>query len=701
MSIEKLLRPNTLAVIGASEKEGFGGDACRNIMSLMDEGKFYFVNPKRETVFGIKCYPDLRAIPGDIDLVVICTPQKTVIPLLTQALDKKVGGAVVYASGYSEVGSEEGQRAEEELVSFCRTHDIALMGPNCAGFMNFADSVSSFAFISKERNRQGTVGFVSQSGQLVLSAMDRAGTGFSYVISAGNANIVSIEDYLNFLIDDEQTRVISMYVEGIKNPQAFVRALDKASVAGKPVVILKTGKSEKAQALAASHTGSLSGSDEVYDAVFEKYGVIRVDDLEELTSTAQALSILSSYPVGDGLACVSLSGGETGICADLGDVYGLKFPELEAETMNQLRTVLPSYATPNNPLDITATLSYDTEKFAHALEILMKDPKVSMISIGYSLLEEIADNAIFYMSKAMALVSGQPWSKPMIVTPFIETTRNEDYYQQLRSIGVPVLPTSSYAFKITGHIFNYSSYNREDHTFPGGSDLPPSETDHHALSEGESKRYLMDQGLAIDEFGIAGSREEAVELFEKIQSQSSEPVKVVAKIESKDILHKSDIGGVKLNLTNPDEVGDAYETILRNAGEKCPGAEIAGVQITRMLDPGIEMIIGIKNDPSFGPVIMCGLGGVFVEIFRDVSLRLAPISPKEARDMIDMLKARKMLEGYRGSQIADVDSLCDLMVQVSHLAYDKKNELIELDLNPVFVHANGVSIADALVIKTN
>ena len=700
MSIEKLLRPKTLAVIGASEKEGFGGDASKNIISLMAEDTYYFVNPKRETIFGKKCYPDLASIPSNIDLVVICTPQQTVIPLLTQALEKGVGGAVVYASGYSEVGTDVGRAAEAELLKFCRANDIALMGPNCAGFINYVDLVSSFAFISEKRERRGSVGFISQSGQLVLSAMDRPGTGFSYVISAGNANIVTIEDYLNFLVDDEDTKVISMYLEGIKDPQAFVKALDKASLKGKPIVILKTGKSEKAQALAASHTGSLSGSDEIYGAVFEKYGVIRVDDLEELTSTAQALSVLTSYPKGTGLSAVSLSGGETGICADLGDVYGLKFADLTADSMTQLRGVLPSYATPNNPLDITATLSYDTEKFAQALEILMKDPGIAMIAIGYTLLEEIADNAIFYMSKAMELVSGKTWSKPMVVVPFIETTRNGEYDQKLRAIGVPVLPTSSYAFKIISHIMGYSNYQRDQHAFPTEFKQDHSGQGQIALSEGESKRYLMNHGLSIDEFGIAGSREEAIGLFDKIQANSTDPVKVVAKIESKDILHKSDMGGVKLNLANHAAVGDAYETILRNAAEKCPMADVAGIQITRMLEPGTEMIIGINNDPSFGPVIMCGLGGVFVEVFRDVSLRLAPISLAEAKAMIGGLKGKKLLDGYRGGEVCDVDSLYKLMVAVSELAYAKKAELKELDLNPVFINSKGVSIADALVIKT-
>lgn len=702
MSLKGLLKPNRVAVVGASEKEGFGGDTCRNIISIMSDDQYFFVNPKRETVFEKKCYPSLSSLPMPIDLVIICTPQSTVIPLLTEAVGKGAKGAVVFASGYSEVGSVEGKEAESELIEFCRTNNISLMGPNCAGFINYNDLVSSFAFISQDRDRRGSVGFVSQSGQLVLSVMDRPGTKFSYVISAGNASVVSVEEYLHFLIDDENTKVIAMYVEGIKDPVRFTQALDKASKIKKPIVILKTGKSEKAQAIAASHTGSLSGSDQVYDALFEKYGVIRVDDLEELTSTAQSLSVLRKIPAGTGLASISLSGGETAICADLGEEFGLDYVQLEDDTMAKLREILPSYATPNNPLDITASLSYDIDRFAQALEILMKDPKVDLVSIGYTLLQEIADNAIYYMSEAMKRVSNQSWCKPMVLIPFVEMSRNEEYLNKLEGDGIPVLPSSRYAFKIIKNILEFSAYDRESRSFTQSEKYSQENNKKRiALSEAESKQYLRENDIEIPGYDVAKTGEEAVTIFRALKEETDKEISVVAKIDSRDILHKSDIGGVQLNLKSEKEVEEAFGVIMANAKTHCPDAVINGVQITEMLNPGVELIMGVKNDPDYGPVIMCGLGGVFVEVFKDVSLRVAPVSHEEAKIMIDQLKGKVLLEGYRGSEPCDMESLYDLIVKVSQLADKQKNELEELDINPVIINSSGINIADALVIRNS
>lgn len=701
MSINKLLKPNKIVIIGASEKEGFGGDTCRNAIEIMEEGRYYFVNPKRDEVFGRKCYHSVSDLPEPIDLAVICTPMKTVIGLLEEASKKGARGAVVFASGYGEVGTEEGKKAEAELKEFCDKNDIALMGPNCAGFINYIDKVSSFAFISNKRDRSGKVGFVSQSGQLVLSMMDRPGTGFSYVISSGNSKIVTMEDYLNFLIDDKDTKVIAMYLEGVKKTGDFVKALDKANKVRKPVVILKSGKSQKAQEIAASHTGSLSGSDKIFDALFEKYGCIRVDDLEELIATSQALATLKDMPKGNKLASISLSGGETAICADLGEINKIEYGKLSLKTMKDLNNTIPAYAEANNPLDITASLSYDIDKFAKVLEILMKDSNVDLVSVGYTLLDEIADNAIYYMYEAMKQVQKQDWAKPMVMVPFAEMSRNPDYVDKLKSIHVPVLPSAQYAFKIISNILSFSDYSSEDHKFiplEGGSFEFGELKERKSLSEYDSKKFLAERGIEIDPCEIANSEDEAVEAFLKIRSLATDERPVVAKIDSKDILHKSDIGGVILNLNTEDEVREGYKTIVKRAKEHCPDADINGVQIALMSKPGVEMIIGVKNDRKFGPSILCGLGGVFVEVFKDVQISLAPISEKEAVKMIKSLKAFRLLNGYRGSKVCNIDALAKLLVNISELAYNERENLLELDINPVFVNESGVAVADALVI---
>lgn len=692
MNLDKLLNPKNICVVGASEKEGFGGDTCRNIIKNMDMGRVFLVNPKRDEVFGIPCYKSINDIEKEIDLVIICTPQFTVNQILKDAHKKGARGAVVYASGYSELGTEEGRKNEEELEALCKQLDIALMGPNCAGYINYNKNTHAFAFISNDRERKGSVGLVSQSGQIALSLMESPNMRFSYAISSGNSSIVKMEQYLDYLIDDEQTKVVAMYLEGIKNPKMFEECLRKAAIKRKPIVVLKVGKSEKASQIASSHTGSLAGSDRVYDAVFKKFGVIRVDDIEELLATSQMLSVLDKLPENPNFASMNLSGGETGVCADLGEINGIKFCDFSEDTMEKLRNLLPSYATPNNPLDMTASLSYDAELYASALRAVMYDESVGTVCVGYTLLQEIADNAIYYMAKGIELVKQDPNSKPVVMIPFLENTRNEEYLTQLENIGVPVMPPAGYAFKILKYLADFISYNPEDVALELA--IPDVEGKGSvALSEYESKKLLKEYNIPAPNEEVAKTVEEAVEFAENIGYP------VVMKIDSVDILHKSDIGGVKLNITTQDEVRKAFYEILENAKTHEPKARVGGILVQKMATKGLEVIVGVNNDPQFGPSILCGLGGVFVEVFKDTSLCPVPVSKKEAINMINDLKSSKLLKGYRGNPKLDIDALADLIVNISNFAKDNKNKLKELDINPIFVYEKGLNAVDALVIK--
>ena len=697
MNLTKLLKPQSVAVIGASEKEGFGGDVCRNILTYVeDRSRVYFIHPKRETVFGVPCYKSVTDVPDTVDLMVICTSQKTVIPLLREGAAKGCGGAVVFASGYGEVGTAEGKQNEAELIAAARELDIAVMGPNCAGFVNYIDNVQAFAFISAKRDRKGSVGVVSQSGQLCLSMMDDPGMRFSYNISAGNGKIVQMEDYMEFLVNDEDTKVVSVYIEGVKNADKFAAVLKKAAEKRKPVVILKAGRSEKGGAIAASHTGSLSGSDASFDAVLKKFGAIRVDDLEELIAMSLMLSTLRKYPDKAMFASMNLSGGETGICADVGSLNGIVYPDFTEETLAKLREQLPSYASPNNPLDMTASLSYDADLYAGALRTVMDDPNVGMVLIGYTLLLEIADPAIHYMYQGIEKVIKEKGDscKPIAMIPFAENTRNPEYQEKLFSIGVPVLPPPVYAFKILRHLADFVNYSADDKTLElavGKSDS----TDSYALSEHDSKVELGRFGVSVPNEVIAASVEEAAEFAEK------NPEALAMKIESADILHKSDVGGVKLNIRDPEEAKATYKEIMESVTSKRPDAKINGILMVPMLKQGVEMIIGVNNDPQFGTMIMVGMGGVFVEVFKDVALYPAPMGEKEALEMLKSLKAFKLLNGYRGTKKCDIDALCKTIVAVSQYASANRDTLKELDINPLFVYpeGEGVGVADALIVK--
>lgn len=697
MNLNKLLKPTSVAVIGASEKEGFGGDVCRNILSYVeDRSHVYFIHPKRDSVFGVPCYKSISDVPENVDLMVICTSQKIVIPLLQEGAKKGVGGAVVFASGYGEVGTAEGKQNEAELIAAAKELDIAVMGPNCAGFVNYIDNVQAFAFISAKRDRKGSVGVVSQSGQLCLSMMDDPGMRFSYNISAGNGKIVQMEDYMDFLVDDEDTKVVSIYIEGVKNADKFAAVLKKAAEKRKPVVILKAGRSAKGGAIAASHTGSLSGSDASFDTVLKKFGAIRVDDLEELIAMSLMLSTMKRMPEKATFASMNLSGGETGICADVGSLNGIEYPDFTEETLKKLKEQLPSYASPNNPLDMTASLSYDADLYAGALRTVMDDPNIGMVLIGYTLLLEIADPCIHYMYKGIEKVVQEKGGncKPIAMIPFAENTRNPEYQEKLFQIGVPVLPPPVYAFKLLRHLADFIAYEPETKTLELAVGHPKSE-ETQALSEHESKQELKVYGVPVPDEVIVTSKEEAA------QFAKNHPDPLVMKVESADILHKSDVGGVKLNVCGPEAAEKAYEEIMESVTAKRPDAHINGILTVPMLDAGVEIIIGVNNDPQFGPMIMVGMGGVFVEVFKDVALYPAPLKEEEALEMLKSLKSFKLLNGYRGTEKCDIKALCQTIVAISNYAQANKDVLKELDINPLFVYpeGKGVGVADALIVK--
>ena len=693
MDISKLLRPRAVAVVGASEKSGFGGDTCRNILeNQADTSHVYPVNPKKETVFGKKCYPTLADLPEEIDLVILCTSQKTIVDFLKQAKAKGAGAAVVYASGYSEVGTAEGKAFEKELVDAAKALDMVVMGPNCAGYINFGDDIFSFAFIGDYKGKKGNIGFVSQSGQFCIDMMKSAEMKYSFAISAGNSAMVQIEDYLNFLIDDSNTKVIALYLEGVKNPHKFEACLQKAMEKKKPVVILKAGRSPKGQATAASHTGSMAGSDKTYDAVFEKFGVIRADDMQDLRSTASLLATLRVLPKKPAFSAMCLSGGETAVSADTGFLHGIEYPDFSEVTLKKLNDMLPDFATPRNPLDMTAALCYDADAFASGITTVMSDPSIEMGLVGLTISDKVTvSNDIMFEGIRRAFE--QIPDKPLAVMSFMEAARNKELVERFQNAGIPVLPTTKYGFRALQHLQDFISHD----TIKREARLAIPEAhsaNTRALSEYESKKLLADNGVPVDLGYIAKTKAEVKEYAEKIGYP------LVMKVESNDILHKSDVGGVMLNIKSLEQAEEAYDKILANAVQHAPNAKINGILMQKMLKAGTEMIIGLNSDPQFGPMLLVGMGGVFVEVFKDAALYPVPLNHDEALHMLQSLKSFKLLNGYRGNPPADIEALTDMMVKISDFAYRKKDTLKELDMNPLFVYpkGEGVAIADALAV---
>ncbi len=689
MDLKKLLRPSSIAVIGANDKNGFGKSTCMNLLSSPLKDHIYFVNPKREELFGKKCYPNIRELPETIDMCIVILNKKLVSGALEEAASVGCKTAVVYASGYGETGDKE---AEQELRDLCRKHDLAVMGVNCAGYINNLDGIFAFGMLVKREAVPGNIAIISQSGKICLNMMQMDHMNYSYLISSGNSTCIHIEDYLEYLIEDDETRVIGLYLEGVKDPEKFTRVLAMAAKKRKPIVIMKVGKTSKGSALAASHTGSLSGSDQSFDAVMKKFGVIRVDDIEELAEMCHLLSVIPMLPPSTGLSAMCLSGGETGICADMGTLMGLSYPELQPETAEKIRELLPGYATVANPLDMSATLAHDGPRYAEVIQAFMDDPSIGMILCGQTILEhhEVQD-VIYPMSDGMVMAAKKR-KKPIAVMSFFNSSRDKTIRKKLESEGVPILPATGGGFKLLKYLMDFVAYVPEDHTLKLA--IPESSGgETKALSERESKLELKKYGVDVPAEYVVSDKAKLKEL------KLTWPV--AAKIESPDILHKSDVGGVKLNIRNLEELEAAFDEVVTNVKHHCPDARINGVLVSRMLPPGREFIIGVNNDPQFGPMVLCGLGGVFVEVFKDVSLYPAPLNRKEALQMIRSLKGYKLLTAYRGQKEGDVEALADMIVQIADYAAKNKDTLAELDLNPVFVYpkGEGVAMADALVVK--
>ena len=700
MNLNKLLKPKSIAIVGASEKPStMGGDLLTNVKLWGKIEDTYLVNPNYDNIFEHKCYRSLEDIPVDIDLVVLCTPKKTIPDLLRQAAKKGCGGAVVFASGYSETGDAESKEEEKELSALCKELGIAMMGPNCGGFINYIDKVCGFAFIIEDRDRKGSVGFVSQSGQLCQSLMENT-MKFSYMASVGNCCSVTVEDYMDFLVDDPDTKVVAAYIEGVKNPKRLAEVLKKAAIKRKPIVILKSGVSDKGSKLVSSHTGSMSGADKVFDAVIKKFGVIRVKDLEELMAISTVLATLPELPKKPTFSSMAFSGGETVICADIAYLNGVEFPDFNQNTLDTIQEMLPYYATANNPLDMTFTMSYDSDIFAKALRTIMDDPNIGMCLLGFTILQDNVAPDVRTMVDGIEKVVRAGDAKPMAFVPLLENTREAKLIDRLEKLGVPVLPPTNYGFAVLKYLADYISYNYTDKTLELA--LPDSEVaaeakevKQTALSEFTSKELLKNYGLPVTGGAIATTEVEAVKIANKIGYP------LVMKIESADIMHKSDIGGVVLNIENEQAVIEAFHRILENAKKNEPNAKINGVLIQEMVPKGLEMIVGVNNDPQFGPVILCGLGGIFVEIFKDVALYPAPLNKNEALKMLASLKAYPLLTGARGQKVLDVDALADAIVDISKYAADNRNIISQVDINPLIVYpkGQGVCAVDALIIN--
>ena len=708
MSFDRIFKAESIAVIGASRDETKRGyQAIKTLQEENYEGRIYPVNPKEKTILGLKCYKSVLEIPEKIDLALITTPAQTLKGILGELGQKGVAGAVVIAGGFGEQG-ETGKRYEEEIVQAARENGIRIIGPNTSGMISVQKGLN---LVGLKNVPQGAIALLTQSGNIALTLITEAGLksqmGFNYYVGVGNEADIKFHEYLEYFTADPETRVILMYVEGLREGRKFLQQASRTSQV-KPIVLYKSGRSAKGSKSAGSHTGALAGISEVANSAFKRAGIITVEHSDEMFPIAESLASLPLIREGS-IAILADGGGHATIAADYLTELGIKIPELEEATRDKLAAILPNNASLANPIDVAGGTDQNPAIFADCADILLSDSNIHGLLIvglfgGYGIrfAEKLAfmeEDAAHRMGKLVRK------SKKPIVLHSLYNFAKPHSLDLLRYYNIPVYDSLEIACKCMEALAAYGSYRREDHKKGnfylnwGAKALPQGqEIIDNALAEGrqallehEAKELLRLHGAPVSMDRLARNEDDAVKIAAEIGYD------VVMKIVSPQILHKSDAGGVMLRLKNEEEVCAAFNKIMENACAYDPSADIRGCIVSRMSGEGVEVIIGTKIDDQFGPIIMFGLGGILVEVVKDVSFRVLPVSQNVAASMINEIKSAAILDGVRGRPPCDKQAIAKLMEKVSEIV-EAYPVIHEMDLNPVIVHEDGLTIVDARII---
>ena len=682
MTNSVFLSPKSIAIIGASDKEGSVGRAITNNIMKGYKGTIYPISPTRETVFDKKAYKSVLDVPGKVDLAVVVTKNTIVPAVLEECGKKKLRGAIVITAGFKEV-DEEGAKLEQKLKDIAKKYKLQIIGPNCLGVMNLEPQTMMNSTFLKITPKSGEIALVSQSGAICAALVEDAsaqGIGFSAVISMGNKADMSEIDILKMLAEHKQTKVIVIYLEDMGNGQEFLRVCkDITRKKKKPVLVLKSGRSPEGAKAAMSHTGALMGSDEIYDALLKQSGAIRVDTMEELFDYATAFS-KQPLPMNGDLVIVSNAGGPAIISTDACSKLGIKMAKIE-EIRKKIDAVIPPWGSSRNPVDIVGDA--DFKRFENVLNEVLKHKNVGSVismctpsaTLNYDKLAEvIVSMSKKYKKTMLASLMGLDEG---ITNREILAKGDVPYYTyaegSIRALKA-MLTFTDWVKNSPGKI---TKFNVKKNTVKKILDNAKKQK-RSALLEEEGQEILRAYGFPLPASKLAKSKKEAVAASKKIGYP------VVLKIASPQIIHKSDAGGVKVNLQNAKDVENAFDTIIKNAKKYNKKADIKGVLVVEMVKGGKEMIIGSKLEPGFGPVVMLGMGGIYVEVLKDVTFRLAPMTNIEADDMISSIKTKKILEGVRGEKPSDIKKLSECIQRLSQLVSDF-NEIKELDMNPVLV----------------
>ena len=709
-SLDALFWPRAIALVGVSpDKTIIRGRIVEAVTLHGFDGPLYAVSRSHDEIAGIACYPSVEALPGPVDLAIITIPAEHVAATLRACGKCGVKAAVVISSGFGEERGDAGAARQQVIADIAREFDMAVVGPNAEGFLNgrmplaatFSPAVVHVENgLRPEASRARGMAVVSQSGGIGFSFFHRGrpkAMNFSFVVSTGNEAGLSAMDIADYLVEDDETAVVLAFLEGIRSPEKLLRVATRAASLRKPLIFAKVGRSEAAAAAAASHTASLAGAARSYDAVFRRYGIVPGEDQEHMVDVGAAFAFFGDrLPKGTRVGVLTPSGGAGAWLADVCELHGLTVPELDAQTRAVIDRMLPAYGASRNPVDVTAQVIF-TVGYAPPLELLAGAPGIDAVLVAGSL-----SHARYIERDFENLVRiGRSVDKPVI---FCGYTRADPHAVELlaragfscttsmANAAKAVLAMNAYRAFLERFDGTTSQPARIDGSLMGGlSDAGEGAT----VCEHDAKMLLSSQGVGgIPAGALALDAGEAA----RVAGELGGPVAM--KVQSGDIPHKSESGGIALGIEGAAAAHEAFERVTGNARAFAPGAVIRGVRVERMADAGVEVIVGVSRDPDFGPMLAVGLGGVLVEVLDDVALSPAPVDAVEAREMLRGLRGRRILDGVRGAPPADIDALVALLVSVSELAASAGDALEALDLNPVIVHprGQGITVADAGIV---
>ncbi len=679
---QNLLHPRTVAIVGASERSRWSQTAFANLTAGGFAGRVHLVNPRGGTVHGQAAATSCAALGEPVDLGIVLVPGHATLDAVRDLGASGARSAIILTSGFAELG-ERGLAVQQDLAATARAHGIRLLGPNSLGFINFVTPVLAWTTPIRRPSRSKGTAIVSQSGATAFFLANLAhqwDVGLGYVVATGNEADLGCTDFARMLVDDPDTTAIALFIETVRDPAGFIALAEAALAARKPVVVLKTGASPVSAQSALAHTGALVGNDRVFDGICQQYGIIRVRSIEDLLATADIAARTGPLRPG-GLGAVSNSGGICEIAADTAETHGIPLPPLDAEAQAALRATIPGFATAHNPLDLTGAIT--PEQCGAVIGIMAAQPGFAALLCPYYEVPTVEEDRSERLAALHAALATGLRAAPIpgFVASYTATHVSPLSRRLLAETGLPYLACGlDHALTGLSRVFAWSERLRQ----PGAAPRPPGPATARPRSELETLQALARHGVPAVPMALAANEAAAVAAAQALDGPA------VLKIASPDIGHKSDIGGVELNLRGEADIRAAYCRLLAAAKSHAPTAAIEGVLVAPMRPRGLELFVGVSRDPQWGPVLAAGLGGIWVEVLQDVALRRLPLDPAEVRRMLLSLRGAKLLAGSRGLPPADLDTVAQAIARIGDAALALGPGLAALDVNPLWVHGSQV-----------